>query len=90
VHHFHECAYLMRVSATDQNDRGGLEGQNVAINPCPPTKSDPLFCKPDGLSSLKDTSQKDDLGCLELLTFRTGGMTMLTLRQTSLSAWGIQ
>jgi hypothetical protein len=41
-------------------NRGGLEGQNVAINSCPPTKDYPLLRLADRLFSLNDTSQEDD------------------------------
>ncbi len=43
MQYFHECATLMLVLTNAPECRGGLEGQNVAINPCPPTKDYPLF-----------------------------------------------
>jgi hypothetical protein len=70
VLHFHKCAYPL--CECHQSDRGGLEGQNVAINPCPPTKDYPLFCLADRLFSLNDTSQEDDPAG-QNCTFRTGG-----------------
>ena len=41
-----------------QSDRGGLEGQNVAANPCPPTKDYPLLRSADRLFSVENTSRQ--------------------------------
>jgi len=57
--YFYECEYLLLVlTNARQSDRGGLEGQNVAINPCPPTKDYPPLHLADRLFSVKNRSQQ--------------------------------